>query len=138
MIQNAAAGMKFQNEMRLLLREVEQLDVPAKKRFFDVVLATGRARRTFPDVVIAGQSMIEIKRVQSLQLTDQFRAQIQAAKEHGLNYRIIVSDTLVGDPHPDLTGLMRDLLLNRANGKTASIEKYDSIQRKLVKIWPLE
>ena len=123
--------------MRLLLREVEQLDVPAKKRFFDVVLATGRARRTFPDVVIAGQSMIEIKRVQSLQLTDQFRAQIKAAKEHGLNYRIIVSD-IVTEIDEELKELMRRELLNRLNGKTATIEKYDSIQRKLVKIWPLE
>jgi len=136
MIQNAAAGMKFENEMRLLWREVEQLDVPAKERFFDVVLATGRARRTFPDVVIAGQSMIEIMRVQSLTLTPQLEAQIKAAEEYGLNYRIIVSDVLdnIADPLKEAL----ESLVDRPNGRTASIEKYDSIEKKLVKIWPLE
>ena len=134
MIQNAAAGMKFENEMRLLLREVEHLDVPARKRMFTAILNTGRARRTFPDVVIAGQSMIEIKRVQSLTLTPQLEAQIKAAEEYGLNYRIIVSDVLdnIADPLKEAL----ESLVDRPNGRTASIEKYDSIEKKLVKIWP--
>jgi len=120
--------------MLTLMREVEQLDVPRRKSMFKAILSTGKLRRTFPDAVIAGNAMIEIKRVASLGLTPQLEAQIRAARTQGLNYRIIVSDALIGAPAEDL----RDFIAAQfgGSGLTGTIEKYDSTLGKLEQIWP--
>ena len=133
---NCREGQKFEKEMGTILEELGQLgNEHTLHQLFRVVQA-GKIKRTFPDITVQGQAMIEIKRVLQLDLTTQFQRQIQAVKDNpGMRYRIIVSDILEADGiHNSLKQALQVGLLD--NGISATIEKYDSAQRILVRIWP--
>lgn len=98
--------------------------------FTAFVSSLNRARRTFPDILIANNVMIEIKHVQQIALTPQIEAQITACAANGLNYRLILSDVLQGDIPQDLVRALQK------SGVNAKIQVFDNTLRKLVQRWP--